>query len=231
MMIPDEIKRRLGVTGDTEIVLELKKALRRGSVLLVVGVYVADLLVTGTQQEAVDAFFGELAALPIKDLGPASKFLGMQVSYSEEDGYDLDQEVTITDMLREHGMEFAREVRSPIGEAWNERREDKGDALPVSGVVTILMFQSVVGSLMWVARCTRPDIAFAVHKAWRRTHKPTTDDWKLAKRIMRYVASSKGLQLCMRGGGWDRRSRWRLLRTAMPTLQQTKRTGSLSPGI
>ncbi|KAG2770101.1 hypothetical protein PC116_g21478 [Phytophthora cactorum] len=27
MMIPDEIKRRLGVTGDTEIVLELKKAL------------------------------------------------------------------------------------------------------------------------------------------------------------------------------------------------------------
>ncbi|KAG3202509.1 hypothetical protein PC128_g3172 [Phytophthora cactorum] len=193
MMIPDEIKRRLGVTGDTEIVLELKKALyglkqagslRRGSVLLVVGVYVADLLVTGTQQEAVDAFFGELAALPIKDLGPASKFLGMQVSYSEEDGYDLDQEVTITDMLREHGMEFAREVRSPIGEAWSERREDKGDALPVSGVVKILMFQSVVGSLMWVARCTRPDIAFAVHKAWRRTHKPTTDDWKLAKRIM-----------------------------------------------
>ncbi|KAG3110047.1 hypothetical protein PI125_g10356 [Phytophthora idaei] len=90
----------------------------------------------------------------------------MRVSYSEEDGYDLDQGVTITDMLREHGMEFARGVRSPIGEAWNERREDEGDALPVSGVVTISMFQSVVGSLMWVARCTRPDIAFAVHKAW-----------------------------------------------------------------
>ncbi|GMF53362.1 unnamed protein product [Phytophthora fragariaefolia] len=53
--------------------------------MLVVGVYVDDWLATGTQQQAVDAFFAELTALSIKDLGPASKFLGMRVSYSEEE--------------------------------------------------------------------------------------------------------------------------------------------------
>ncbi|KAE8914959.1 hypothetical protein PF003_g257 [Phytophthora fragariae] len=59
-----------------------------------VGVY-ADLLITGTQQDAVDAFFSELTVLSIKDLGPASKLLGMRVSYSEEEGYYMDQEVAI----------------------------------------------------------------------------------------------------------------------------------------
>ena len=34
-------------------------------------------------------------------------------------------------------------------------------------------FQSLVGSLLWIARCTRPDIAFTVHKASRQTHAPT----------------------------------------------------------
>lgn len=50
---------------------------------------------------------------------------------------------------------------------------------------------------MWVVR--RPDIAFAVHKAARRTHGPTVDEWKLAKRILRYLGGTKELRLRMRG--------------------------------
>ena len=37
-------------------------------------------------------------------------------------------------------------------------------------------FQSLVGSLLWLARCTRPDVCFAVHKATRRTQKLTISD-------------------------------------------------------
>ncbi|GMF39427.1 unnamed protein product [Phytophthora fragariaefolia] len=47
--------------------------------VLVVGVYDDDLLVTGTRQEAVDAYVSELKELAIKALGPASEFLGMRV--------------------------------------------------------------------------------------------------------------------------------------------------------
>ncbi|KAG2937295.1 hypothetical protein PC117_g11745 [Phytophthora cactorum] len=32
--------------------------------------------------DTVDAFFGELGVLSVKDLGPASKFLGMRVTYT-----------------------------------------------------------------------------------------------------------------------------------------------------
>eukprot|EP00644_Phytophthora_capsici_P019544 jgi/Phyca11/133580/e_gw1.570.9.1 len=141
----------------------------RRDVLIVVGVYVDDLLVTGTEAAAVDAFFSELADLSVKDLGVASKFLGMRVTYDEEEGYHLDQEVMIMNMLKEFGMENAHAVRTPIGPEGNDKNAT--DSLPASGGDggwTVTTFQSLVGSLMWLARCTRPDIAFAVHKASRK---------------------------------------------------------------
>ncbi|OWZ17991.1 Copia protein [Phytophthora megakarya] len=174
---------------------------RQGEVV-VVGVYVDDLLVTGTKTEAVDAFFGDLADLSVKNLGVASKFLSMRVTYADDDGCHLDQEVMITDMLKEFDMEAAHAARTPIGAEWNE--EDNTKALPAARVgagVTIKRFQSLVGSLMWVARCTRSDIAFAVHKASRKMHSPSLGDYRLAKRILRYLAGTKELRLRMKGSG------------------------------
>nr|CCA27352.1 conserved hypothetical protein [Albugo laibachii Nc14] len=68
--------------------------------LTIVGVYVDDLLVTGTSRDAVDKFFKEMIALEIKDLGVVNKFLGLRISLDEEVGYDLDQEVSIDLLLK-----------------------------------------------------------------------------------------------------------------------------------
>ncbi|GMF47391.1 unnamed protein product [Phytophthora fragariaefolia] len=133
-----------------------------GDVLLVVGVYVDDLLVTGTKQAVVDAFFGELTSLSVKDLGCAHKFLGMRIVYDDLDGYSLDQEVMIIDLLKEHGMEHEHGVHTPIGKDSNECAQKDAVLLSATrndGGVTVSDFQSLVGSLLWLARCTRPDIA------------------------------------------------------------------------
>ncbi|KAG3117247.1 hypothetical protein PI125_g3961 [Phytophthora idaei] len=175
---------------------------RDGCEILIVGAYVDNLLVTGTRQELVDGFFRELSELAVKDLGQAHKFLGMRITYDDVNGYDIDQQVTIEDMLKDHGMEHAHVVRGPIDEECSENQEGEQEMLPVKDVaetVTIRKFQSLVGSLLWVARCTRPDITFAVHKASRDTHAPTASDWKLAKRVQRYLAGTKQMQLRMRG--------------------------------
>ncbi|GMF45370.1 unnamed protein product [Phytophthora fragariaefolia] len=176
----------------------------KAGVLIVVGVYVDDLLVTGTQRHAVDVFFEELKSLEIKDLGCAHKFLGMRIEYSENGGYDLDQEVTIDGLLQTYGLTKAHGVRVPISEDWNEIQDASTELLPADGgegTATVKTFQSLVGSLLWIARCTRPDIAFAVHKVTRRTHAPTIADWKLAKRVLRYLAGTRSLKLRMTGNG------------------------------
>ena len=67
-----------------------------------------------------------------------------------------------------------------------------------SGGPSVRTFQSLVVSLLWVARCTRPDIAFAVHKATRQTHQPRLHDLKLSKRIARYLKGTLRYKLCMK---------------------------------
>ena len=65
------------------------------------------------------------------------------------------------------------------------------------GCTTINSFQRLLGSLLWVVRCSWPDIAFAVHKATRQTHSPRVLDWKLAKRVARYIKDTLTLKLEM----------------------------------
>ncbi|KAL0299968.1 UNVERIFIED_CONTAM: Secreted RxLR effector protein [Sesamum angustifolium] len=56
-------------------------------------------------------------------------------------------------------------------------------------------YASVVGSLMYVQVCTRPDIAFAVGMLGRYQSNPGIEHWKAAKKVMRYLQGTKDLQL------------------------------------
>ena len=69
------------------------------------------------------------------------------------------------------------------------------DETKVQEAPTIKTIQSLVGSLLWIARCTRPDIAFAVHKATRQNHPPRLHDMKLVKRIARFLKGTRDYKL------------------------------------
>ena len=69
----------------------------------VVGVYVDALLVTGTEQSAVD-FFAEMSTLSIKDLGAVNKLLALIIQLEDSNKCVLDKEVTIDLLLKESGM-------------------------------------------------------------------------------------------------------------------------------
>lgn len=127
----------------------------------VVGTYVDDLLVTGTSTGCVDTFFADMQVLSLKDLGPATKFLAVRITYDQLTGYSLDQEQVIKELLAKHGLENAHAVRCPIGEeACTSETElllpESARETPEVAMPTIKMFQSFVGSLLWIARCTRP---------------------------------------------------------------------------
>ena len=61
------------------------------------------------------------------------------------------------------------------------------------------LYQSVVGSLMYLATCTRPDIAYAVGMLARFASKPNRSHWTAAKRVLRYLRGTDNLGILYKG--------------------------------
>jgi hypothetical protein len=97
-----------------------------GDKIVVAGLYVDDLLVTGNDQNMVDEFFTVASEMDIKDLGKASKVLGIRV-VQDQDEVTFDQE-SIIDLLEKHGLKNASPTRLPISMNYDEAED--GELLP-----------------------------------------------------------------------------------------------------
>jgi hypothetical protein len=96
----------------------------------------------------------------------------------------------IKELLKNTKMEECNGTMIPIGEDYEEAKIEDSELLPKdceNGGVSVRVFQSITGSLLWLARCTRPDGLFAVHKMTRKTHAPTKSDWKSMVKTLRYL--------------------------------------------
>ena len=82
---------------------------------MLLGVYVDDIIVTGTTTDVVDRYFDDMHVLELKNLGAVSKFLGMHFLHCDDGSVKIDQEQTIVEMLDKHGLSNLNGVRVPIG--------------------------------------------------------------------------------------------------------------------
>lgn len=57
------------------------------------------------------------------------------------------------------------------------------------------LYQQLIGSLIYLANATRPDISFAVGYLARSMNAPTNADWINAKRVLRYLNATKNLAI------------------------------------
>ncbi|TYK30291.1 pentatricopeptide repeat-containing protein [Cucumis melo var. makuwa] len=56
-------------------------------------------------------------------------------------------------------------------------------------------YASIIGSLRYVADCTRLDIAYAVGLLCRFTSRPSLEHWNAIERVMRYLKKTQNLGL------------------------------------
>ena len=144
--------------------------------LAVVGVYVDDIVVACKNEEKLKEFKRALCGkFDVKDLGKLHHFLGMKVIQDDVSG-----DVWI-------GMQDAKSVVTPV-DAHVKAAED--DVMFDKGV-----YQSAVGSLLYLSTGTRPDIAFAVGNVARFSANPTKRHWTGVKRILRYLKGTSDLGL------------------------------------
>jgi Reverse transcriptase (RNA-dependent DNA polymerase)/gag-polypeptide of LTR copia-type/Integrase core domain/GAG-pre-integrase domain len=146
-------------------------------------VYVDDIIITGSDPQAVQSCISTLATqFAIKDLGDLHYFLGIEV-HRTDSGMILTQTKYIMDLLKKVNMIDATPCLTPmaLSETFSKH---VGQELEDPH-----QFRSVVGALQY-ATLTRPDISFPVNKLSQFMHRPTSAHWNAVKRILRYLCGT-----------------------------------------
>jgi hypothetical protein len=155
----------------------------RKNVILVV--YVDDILAAVTDERQKDEIFSELSAIwEIKDLGPASLFVGWQIT-QKKDSIDLSQSTYLKKILKKFSMEDTKSISIPVEYNVKLARASEGEKPEED-----FPYAQLVGSLLWAAVGTRPDLSFAVNLLSRFQGKPLRRHWLAGKRVLRYIAGT-----------------------------------------
>ena len=158
-----------------------------GEESFIIAVYVDDILLATRADKRMTEVKREIASkFKVKDLGELRLFLGVKVVQNKEDGTIwLGQPSYTKQLLELFNMSNAKASKTPVNPGVKLSKGTEN-----SGYMDIELYQSVVGKLLYLSTCTRPDITFAVSSVARYTAKPTVDHWKAVKHILRYLAGT-----------------------------------------
>lgn len=154
-------------------------------------IYVDDIIVTSSSNEAVKALLTDLnSEFALKDLGDLHFFLGIEVKKNREGGLHLSQEKYAIDLLSRVELQGCKPSPTPLSSS-EKLSLAEGELLNQDDGTK---YRSLVGALQYLT-LTRPDISFAVNKVCQFFHAPTTAHWTAAKRILRYVRNTLNVGL------------------------------------
>ena len=164
--------------------------------------YVDDILIMGDDESEIKCTINKLnESFVIKNLGQPKEFLGIKIERDERSQtLILSQEKFITNMLKKFGFENTHPVATPMVTSQVANRERKLREQDENNLVSVpnRLFREVVGSLLYLANCTRPDISYAVNVLSRHQIDPSDNEWNMATRVMQYLSGSKQYGLTYR---------------------------------
>jgi hypothetical protein len=159
---------------------------------LLVGVYVDDLIITGTHVDEIKAFKSEMHRLfKMSDLGLLSYYLGIEVK-QEHGEITLSQRAYSEKILERAGMSGCNACHTPMEVRLKLKKDDEAK-------MDATEYRSVIGCLRYLVN-TRPDIAQAVGVASRFMESPSQQHWGMVKQILRYVRGTLSHGCCYKKG-------------------------------
>jgi hypothetical protein len=161
---------------------------------LYVLVYVDDLLLVGLLHLLAETKRGLQAYFRVTDLGPALWFLGFEIRRMREmRRVTLTQRRYAREILEKFGMGDCKPAATPLPAGFKFHAADPANQAPAD----VQLYQSAVGSLMYLVTGTRPDLAFAVGAASKFMQCPNQLQWQGVKHILRYLQGTRCSQLTL----------------------------------
>jgi len=166
--------------------------------LVIVTIYVDDLLIFSNCVKLKNLVKDQLKKrFEMKDLGIANYCLGIKIERDRAKGsISLNQTQYVENMLRKYNMHEAHPVGTPLdpNKVLSKLQSPNADTLQEQKISKV-PYQAAVGSLLYAAQATRPDIAYAVNLLCKFCNNAGKCHWTGVKRIMRYLRGTTGASL------------------------------------
>jgi hypothetical protein len=157
--------------------------------ILVIVLYVDDLIIASYSREMVDDFKLAISKeFSMKDLKELDLILGMAIKRDREKRVmEISQTAYIDMVLKKFGMADCKQVLTPMEGTLTKTngKESKPDN----------DYMKLVGSLLYAALVTRPDIAFAVQSLGKHLEGSNEEHWIAANRVLRYLKGTREVGL------------------------------------
>lgn len=151
---------------------------------VIVCLYVDDMLIIGSNNDIIMTTKRMLSSkFDMKDLGLADVILGIKISRTSN-GLILSQSHYIEKILERFSKYDNSPAKTPV-DVNLHLTKNTGNG------ISQLEYSRVIGSLMYLMNCTRPDIAYSVSKLSRYTSNPGENHWKAIIRVLRYLRYTK----------------------------------------
>ncbi|CAI7780715.1 unnamed protein product [Closterium sp. NIES-54] len=199
----DTLRTTLAFLGFAPSIADPSLFLRTDSALppFYVLVYVDDLVFATADSEAPAHINSKLQKRhTCTDLGELTSYLGLQITRDRaQRTITFTQSHMVQQVLQRFGFTYSSPQSTPLPTGHSLSAPPSDESVEPSGP-----YPELVGCLMYLMTCTRPDLAYPLSLLARYVapgrHRKV--HWDAAKRVLRYLCSTSGRGLVL--GGWAR---------------------------
>ncbi|UYV73291.1 hypothetical protein LAZ67_10002537 [Cordylochernes scorpioides] len=161
----------------------------------IIAIYVDDLAIFAVDQNTLDEIEDKIIQdFQIKSLGPITFFLCVEINYGKE-SLSLNQRHYIQTLLQRYNMFEVRKVCTPLDPAIILSKIDCPHTQAEIDQMSNIPYKELIGALLYLSNCTRPDISFATSKLSQFCANPGKKHWEAAKHVLRYLSGTIDLEL------------------------------------
>jgi hypothetical protein len=169
----------------------------RGDVRIIIPVFVDDMTIAAKSKSAIQQVKDDLRKhFKLRDLGPTTWLLGVEIKRDRiAHSLTLSQRQYTLDILKRYDMADCNSVTTPLDPSVKLSTSMAPKNAAEEAFMRSVPYLAAVGSLMYLAIATRPDIAFAVGVLARFSQNPGPEHWKAVKRVFRYLQGTLDYKL------------------------------------
>jgi len=164
--------------------------------VLIIPVHVDDSLGVTNSIPLYNWFIVELCKdIEVVDMGPVSLYLGICITHDHPNRkLYLSQKAFMTDLLNTWNMTNCHPTLIPLRHKLHELPDPPPNSLPdINDIDIKVNYQCLVGSLIYLAVCTQPDIAYAAMVLGQYNASLTRVHLLAAKGVLCYLAGTADL--------------------------------------